>query len=259
MKHTLAPEELEEVIPSDAEEILHHGHVPQGWSGAAWLDKALEWTVGAAILAELVVILLNIAVRVITGDSVLWTQEVSEIALLTIAFIGGAIAIGALVGAFVYKVGGVPLTLSTSGGALMAGLFFGWLRSVRPTFGRIPSPTVWFMNSVGLNVFIAIVGLSSGPKFVAGLQQLGFSLFLWGVFATTLPIILAMYVGKYLFRFDDAIVLGCVSGARTTTASLGMVNDIAKSQIPGLGYTVTYAVGNVLLTTWGMILVMLLT
>jgi putative transport protein len=176
-----------------------------------------------------------------------------------VAFIGAAIAIGALLGAIVYKVGSVPLTLSTSGGALIAGLFFGWLRSVRPTFGRIPSPTVWFMNSVGLNVFIAIVGLSSGPKFVAGLQQLGFSLFLWGVFATTLPLILGMYVGKYVFRFDDALLLGCVSGARTTTASLGMVNDIAKSQIPGLGYTVTYAVGNTLLTIWGMVLVMLLT
>ena len=98
-----------------------------------------------------------------------------------VAFIGAAIAIGALLGALVYKVGGVPLTLSTSGGALIAGLFFGWLRSVRPTFGRIPSPTVWFMNSVGLNVFIAVVGISSGPGFVAGLQQLGFSLFLWGV------------------------------------------------------------------------------
>ena len=176
-----------------------------------------------------------------------------------VAFIGAAIAIGALIGAVVYKIGSVPLTLSTSGGALIAGLFFGWLRSVRPTFGRIPSSTVWFMNSVGLNVFIAIVGLASGPKFIAGLQQLGFSLFLWGVFATTLPLILAMYVGKYLFRFDDAIVLGCVSGARTTTASLGMVNDRAKSQIPGLGYTVTYAVGNTLLTIWGMVLVMLLT
>jgi len=176
-----------------------------------------------------------------------------------VMFIGAAIAIGALVGAIVYNVGGVPLTLSTSGGALIAGLFFGWLRSVRPMFGRIPSPTVWFMNSVGLNVFIAIVGISSGPKFVAGLQQLGFGLFLWGIFATTLPLILAMYVGKYLFRFDDAIVLGAVSGARTTTASLGMVNDIAKSQIPGLGYTVTYAVGNTLLTIWGMVLVMLLT
>ncbi|TQJ68828.1 tripartite ATP-independent transporter DctM subunit [Arthrobacter sp. SLBN-100] len=92
MKHITTPEEIEEVIPSDAEEILHHGHVPPRWSGALWFDKALEGVVGAAIVAELVVILLNIMVRVITGDSVLWTQEVSEIALLTIAFIGGAIA-----------------------------------------------------------------------------------------------------------------------------------------------------------------------
>ncbi|WP_285249768.1 TRAP transporter large permease subunit [Pseudarthrobacter sp. fls2-241-R2A-168] len=92
MKHINTPEELEEVIPSDAEEILHHDHVPPRWSGALWFDKALEGVVGAAIIAELVVILLNIMIRVITGDSVLWTQEVSEIALLTIAFIGGAIA-----------------------------------------------------------------------------------------------------------------------------------------------------------------------
>ena len=176
-----------------------------------------------------------------------------------VAFIGAAIAIGALVGAFVYKIGSVPLTLSTSGGALISGLFFGWLRSVRPTFGRIPSPTVWFMNSVGLNIFIAVVGISSGPGFVAGLQKLGFSLFLWGVVVTTVPLILAMFVGKYVFKFHDAIVLGCCSGARTTTASLGMINDRAKSQIPGLGYTVTYAVGNTLLTIWGMVLVMLMT
>jgi len=175
-----------------------------------------------------------------------------------VAFIGAAIAIGALIGAMTYKVGSVPLTLSTSGGALISGLFFGWLRSVRPTFGRIPSPTVWFMNSVGLNVFIAVVGISSGPGFIAGLQQLGFSLFLWGVMVTTVPLILAMYVGKYVFRFHPAILLGCCSGARTTTASLGMINDRAKSQIPGLGYTVTYAVGNTLLTIWGMVLVLLL-
>ena len=176
-----------------------------------------------------------------------------------VAFIGAAIAIGALLGAVVYKVGSVPLTLSTSGGALISGLFFGWLRSVRPTFGRIPSSTVWFMNSVGLNVFIAIVGIASGPGFVAGLQERGLSLFFWGVAVTTVPLVLAMYVGKYLFKFDDAILLGACSGARTTTASLGMINDRAKSQIPGLGYTVTYAVGNTLLTIWGMVLVMLMT
>ncbi len=175
-----------------------------------------------------------------------------------VAFIGGAITVGALVGALVLKVGGAPLTLSTAGGALVAGLVFGWLRSVRPLFGRIPSPTVWFMNSVGLNIFIAIVGISAGPGFVNGLKTQGISLFLWGALATTLPLVLGMFVGKYMFRFHDALLLGIVSGARTTTASLGLVCDRAHSQIPALGYTVTYAVGNTLLTIWGMVLILML-
>jgi len=175
-----------------------------------------------------------------------------------VAFIGAAITLGALVGALVLKIGGVPLTLSTAGGALIAGLVFGWLRSVRPLFGRIPSPTVWFMNSVGLNIFIAVVGISAGPGFVNGLKTQGIGLFLWGAVATTLPLVFGMFIGKYLFRFHDAILLGIISGARTTTASLGLVTDRAQSQIPALGYTVTYAVGNTLLTIWGMVLIMLL-
>src|SRR5439155_1734913 len=96
------------------------------------------------------------------------------------AFVGAAIVVGALIGALVFKVAGVPLTLSTAGGALIAGIIGGWLRSVRPSFGRIPTPTVWFMNSVGLNIFIAIVGISAGPGFVNGLKTQGIGLFLWG-------------------------------------------------------------------------------
>jgi len=175
-----------------------------------------------------------------------------------VAFIGGAITIGALVGALVWKVAGVPLTLSTAGGALISGIVFGWLRSTRPFFGRIPSSTIWFMNSVGLNIFIAIVGISAGPGFVNGLKTQGLSLFMWGIVATTVPLILGMYIGKYVFRFHDAILLGALSGARTTTASLGMVCDQGKSQVPALGYTVTYAVGNTLLTIWGMVIIILL-
>ena len=174
------------------------------------------------------------------------------------AFVGAAIVVGALIGALVFKVAGVPLTLSTAGGALIAGIIGGWLRSVRPSFGRIPTPTVWFMNSVGLNIFIAIVGISAGPGFVDGLKTQGIGLFLWGALATTVPLVLGMFIAKYVFRFHDALNLGIVSGARTTTASLGLVCDQAKSQIPALGYTVTYAVGNTLLTIWGMVIIMLL-
>ncbi len=73
-----------------------------------------------------------------------------------------------------------------------------------------------------------------------------------------MPLVLGMFVAKYIFRFHDALMLGIVSGARTTTASLGLVCDQAESQVPALGYTVTYAVGNTLLTIWGMVLIMLL-
>jgi putative transport protein len=175
-----------------------------------------------------------------------------------IAFVGAAIVVGGLIGSLVLNLGGVPLTLSTAGGALVAGIVGGWLRSVRPTFGRIPTPTIWFMNSVGLNIFIAIVGISAGPGFVNGLKTQGVGLFLWGAVATTLPLVLGMFVAKYVFKFHDALTLGIISGARTTTASLGLVCDQAKSQVPALGYTVTYAVGNTLLTIWGMVLIILL-
>jgi putative transport protein len=204
--------------------------------------------------------ILNIVGR--TQDTVVVTKMLgvpdrpSDVA--DVAFIGAGITIGALVGALVWKIGGVPLTLSTAGGALISGLVFGWLRSTRPFFGRIPSSTVWFMNSVGLNIFIAIIGISAGPGFVNGLKTQGMSLFMWGIVATTVPLILGMYIGKYVFRFHDAILLGAVSGARTTTASLGMVCDQARSQVPALGYTVTYAIGNTLLTIWGMVIIMLL-
>ncbi len=174
------------------------------------------------------------------------------------AFVGVWIVLGALIGAVVVKVAGVPLTLSTAGGALIAGIIGGWARSVRPSFGRIPSSTVWFMNSVGLNIFIAIVGISAGPGFVNGLKSQGVGLFLWGALATTIPLVLGMFIAKYVFRFHDALTLGIVSGSRTTTASLGLVCDLGKSQVPALGYTVTYAVGNTLLTIWGMVLILLL-
>jgi len=172
-------------------------------------------------------------------------------------WVGVAILLGGLVGAITVPVSGVPITLSTSGGALIAGILLGWLRGVHPTFGRVPSGALWMMNSVGLNVFIAIVGISSGPTFIEGLRQAGFGVFVWGLVVTSVPMLLAPLIGKYVFKFDPAINLGCCGGARTSTASVAMVGDTAQSSIPMLGYTVPYAVSNTLLTLWGLVIVLL--
>ncbi|WP_455640270.1 aspartate-alanine antiporter [Parabacteroides sp.] len=173
-------------------------------------------------------------------------------------FVGLGIFLGGVIGSLAIHFGDIPVSLSTSGGALIAGLVFGWLRSKHPTFGRIPEPSLWVLNNVGLNMFIAVVGITAGPSFVTGFKEVGVSLFLIGALATTIPLIAGVLMGRYLFKFHPAITLGCTSGARTTTAALGAVEDAVESQTPALGYTVTYAVGNTLLIIWGVVIVLLM-
>jgi putative transport protein len=171
--------------------------------------------------------------------------------------VGGGIAVGALIGAVSVNWGGIPIGLSTSGGALLAGLLLGYLRAIRPTFGRIPPSALALMNTLGLNVFIAIVGINAGPGFATGLQQVGLSLFIWGIVATSLPLLIAILLGHHVFKFHPAILFGVCAGVRTTTAALGMIQDAAKSKVPALGYGMPYAIGNTLLTIFGMAVVLL--
>ena len=91
-------------------------------------------------------------------------------------FVGMGIFLGGLFGLLAVTVGGVSITLTTSGGALISGLVFGWLRSTRPTFGRIPESALWIFDTVGLAAFIGVVGLNAGPGFVSGVRETGVGL-----------------------------------------------------------------------------------
>jgi putative transport protein len=173
-------------------------------------------------------------------------------------FVGLGIFIGGLVGLLSITVGGLPLTLTASGGALIMGLVFGWLRAVRPTFGRIPEAAMWVFDTVGLTVFIGVVGLSAGPSFIAGLQKSGVSLVLVGLVVAVLPHVTAILVGRFVLRMNPVILLGACCGAGTITAALRAVQEKAESTLPALGYTVPYALGNILLTAWGPVIVALM-
>lgn len=174
-----------------------------------------------------------------------------------LVFVGLAIFIGGFFGALTFWVNSIPLSFGTSGGALIAGLIFGWLRSKRPTYGHISKGALWVMNNLGLNVFIAVVGIEAAPSFVAGIKEVGIMLFVAGVIATLIPLFTGLWLGQKVFKFNPAITLGCCAGTRTCTASLGAVQTSLGSSIPAIGYTVTYAVSNVLLVIWGLLTVLL--
>jgi putative transport protein len=117
---------------------------------------------------------------------------------------------------------------------------------------------MWVFDTVGLTVFIGVVGLSAGPSFVSGLQKSGVSLVLVGLAASVLPHIVALLFGRYVLRMNPVILLGACSGAGTVTAALRALQEEAQSRLPALGYTVPYALGNILLTAWGPVIVALL-
>jgi len=137
------------------------------------------------------------------------------------------------------------------------GLVFGWLRSVRPTFGRIPEPALWIFDTIGLAVFIGCVGIGAGPSFVSGLRTTGPSLVVVGLLVAMTPHLAAVLVGRYVLKMNPLLLLGACAGAGTATAALRAVQDEAGSKLPVLGYTVPYAIGNILLTGWGPVIVML--
>jgi putative transport protein len=174
-----------------------------------------------------------------------------------VVFVGLGILLGGLVGLLSVTIGTLPLSLTASGGALIMGLVFGWLRSVRPTFGRIPEPALWVFDTIGLAVFIGVVGLSAGPSFVAGLRETGPSLLVVGFIVAVTPHITALAFGRYVLKMNPVMLFGACAGAGTVTAALRSIQDEAGSKLPVLGYTVPYAIGNILLTAWGPVIVLL--
>ncbi len=175
-----------------------------------------------------------------------------------VTLIGIGIFFGALVGVASIHLGGIPVSLSTSGGTLLAGLIVGWLRSVHPTFGNIPGAGLWVFNNVGLSMFAAVVAIQDGPQFVQGLREAGVVLFAAGVIVTIVPMLFALLIGKYLFRMHPGVLLGACAGARASTVALSVLQDAAQSRVPVLGFTVCFAVANTLLTIGGAVIVFLL-
>jgi putative transport protein len=170
------------------------------------------------------------------------------------------IVAGALIGLPALHVGGVEIGLSMPVGVLLGGLVCGWLRSVKPgLFGRIPGPTLWVFESLGLAGFVAVVGLNAGPDFVQGLRTSGVSLVVAGALTVSIALLIGVLVGRWLFKMHPGVLLGVCAGACTATPALAAIQETARSSVPSIGYGVAYAVGNVFLAIWGTVIVALLT
>lgn len=172
-----------------------------------------------------------------------------------VSFISMGLVVGLLIGAISFVVSGIPITLGSGGGALIGGLLFGYYQDKHSNYGLMPKATRWFCKSVGLNLFIAIVGLTSGASFLSALQSMGVKVLLIGVLVTILPHIASVYFGKFVLKLDAVDIIGALCGAGTCTAALNGVVEEYESSIFAVAYTPGYAMGNILLTVLGPLVV----
>jgi putative transport protein len=176
-------------------------------------------------------------------------------AMTDIITVGIGCVLGTLLGLIVVPIAGIPITFGVGGGVLLAGLILGWLRAVHPTFGQFPNASQWILSNLGLNLFIACVGLGAGPQAVNAFATTGLSVFLAGIVVCLSPFIVGLYFGKYVLKMNPILLLGALTGARVITAALNTLQDDAESSTPVLGYAAPYAFGNVLLTIWGSVII----
>ena len=182
-----------------------------------------------------------------------------DLAKTDLAFLAGGISVGIVLGLLKFNVTGIPLGLGTAGSILVIGLLAGWARSRYPVFGSIPEPAQRLLADIGLIVFIAIVGLHAGPHAVEAYEKSGgayfASIFFAGMVVTMVPIAVGAIFARKVFGMNPLMVLGALAGAQTCTPGLNALRDASGSNIGALAYTVPYAIGNILLTVWGPVVV----
>ena len=171
-------------------------------------------------------------------------------------YLGLGLIAGILIGMITINIAGSPVALHTGGGALMSGLIFGWLRSKRPTFGSLPAATALHLKDFGLAIFVASVGLAVGPQAIALLVEKGLLLPMLAATVVLVPLIASMYYAKFVLKMNPVVIVGALAGLLTCTAGLNAAVSEADSETPVLGYTVPYAIANVLLTLLGPVIVL---
>jgi putative transport protein len=180
-------------------------------------------------------------------------RDVVETDLLTFSL---GIAAGIGLGSIAVTIGGVTIGMGTAGGLLLTGLLIGFLRSVWPVFGRVPSAARWVFMELGLLMFMAGVGINAGGGIVEIFQSAGGKLIGAGIMVTLIPVLVGYFFSRKILKLNPAEALGGVTGAMTSGAALSVVNAAAESDAPSLGYTGAYAFANVILTLAGTLIML---
>jgi putative transport protein len=166
--------------------------------------------------------------------------------VLTLAI---GLVLGAALGAIPVPLFGVRVSFGAAA-VLVTGIVFGWLKTRHPALGGpLSEGGRQLMETMGLNVFTAVLALNSGQAVYEVIRTgpvwalVGSCLVVSGV-----PAIVAWLAGRHVLKLNPALLMGAIAGARQNTASLHAAQDATRSAVPGIGYPVPLAIATLALS-----------
>jgi putative transport protein len=169
--------------------------------------------------------------------------------LLTLSF---GMILGFLIGSIQFPAFGAKVGLGNAGGLLVAGVIVSSMVSRLRYFGNTPTAARNILEDLGLVVFVAIVGINAGNSLLSQLTGvLALKIFLVGFVACTIPPFVVWAIGYHYFKFNPAVLMGGVAGARSHSGPCREAAVEIQSNVPWIGFPVAYAVSGVLLTIFG--------
>lgn len=167
-----------------------------------------------------------------------------------------------LLGMLKITINHIPIALGSGTASLIIGLLQSAYADRRQLKVNIPSALLVFMQSFGLNVFIANVGLSSAKNFAQAFHSMGLSVLVIGMLVSILPILIVFIVAYYLFKIEPVMLIAALAGSDTLSAVLNDLSVELESKeataYVAACFAPAYAIGNILITLLGPLVLMIM-
>jgi putative transport protein len=168
-------------------------------------------------------------------------NSVEELALPNTIPIFIGIFLGVLLGSIPIMIPGLPAPakLGMAGGPLLVAILLGNQRRFK-NFDFYMTPGANMMiRELGIILFLACVGLSSGGQFVKTIADGGYMWMLYGAIITLVPILLAAIIAR-LLKYNYLKICGIISGAMTDPPALEFANSLAPVHAQSTAYATVY-------------------
>ena len=168
------------------------------------------------------------------GDSIRGTAEFSYVS------IGIGAALGLLLGLVPIQIPGVGTVALGLAGVLLFALWLGKRRRFAGLTFTMPLSASLVLRNFGLTVFLAQVGLASGPKFVQTVTDTGVTYLAIGASVAFVLASVTLAVAMLVFRLPFDQAAGVMSGATGNPAILGFANKLAPTERPDIAYAMIF-------------------